>query len=211
MIKVVLCMGCRFGIYGKMFATGVDQGITKFVEAGSYLERCSFKVDLIKDKGGGSYKEGLLSMFKNHPEYDREFIEIDHENWKIPRLFEPKGFLGYDSIECFNFFHYFENNPNKTEEHVKQKCSWKKPSRGWHFDCKVESIKDLLYLSLLGYTENDCKLSAMIRYGLIKRPEALDKLNSINSGIMSSKERTLSFMENIGLGQATRSFAGIII
>lgn len=192
MIKVILCMGCRFGIYGQMFKAGAKRNICKFVEGGSYLERCSFKFDLLEEKGRGSYKQGLLNGLDICGNRNRECVEIDHENWKSPKLFNQKGFLEYDSIQCFNFFQYFENNPDLIKAHVENVYGWSSPKRNWHFDCKMEIINDLLYLSFLGYTENDSNLSMMIRYGLLKRDEAMERIMDINRGIINSKEEVAS-------------------
>lgn len=208
-IKVALCMGCRFGIYGKMFQAGFERGVHKFVEAGSYLERSSFKVDLIKKIGEGNYLNGLLSCLDENPWCDRSQVEIDHENWRNPKLFKPKGFSHYDEVKCINFFHYFENNPFLSKEIVKKECSWKDPSNDWHFDCRIELVKELLFLSLLGYTENDCKISTMIRYNLISREEAKKQIEKKNVEIKASFEEACIFLEKLKLGHLINSFKKI--
>ncbi len=203
MLKVVLCMGCRFGINGQMFRAGEEIGIRKFVEASSYLEPSSYKAALLKNLGNGVYKEGLLAGLRDNPLYgedDRRLVEIDHENWRSPKLFEPRGFDGYARVSQFNFYSYVPNDPKAIQQWVQVHLAWDKPEKSWRFDCLLSSIKGLLTLSLLGYTEHNCKLSAMVRHGLMDRPEALRRLDAVHRGIAASREATYRVLEDLGMG-----------
>ncbi len=190
MIKVVLCSGCRHGIRGRMFLEGLKLGISKFVNANSYLEQNPFKIALLEAKGGGDYATGIINGLNENAGYlhgdNVEVIKRDHEYWPSGRIFSDMPEF-YSDIQHFSFDRYFPSNPVICQEAVKRNLNWQCPERSWHFDCQVESFKDLFYYGLLGYTETESKLSSMVRYGLIERSTALIGLTAYREKMQSVK------------------------
>ncbi|MFH1392740.1 MAG: hypothetical protein ABIG90_03700 [bacterium] len=203
MVRVALCAGCRIGISGKMFELGKNKNISKFVSSASYLELAPFKAALMKAKSDGSEKEGLLIGLNENPLYNQgdslEAIMIDDEHCHETQLSGKKGFRLYPEIRYFDFTDYIPNIPSKYEKIVKERLGWQRPERSWHFDCMIESFKDLFYYGILGYTETDFKLSSMIRYNLISREEAIKQLLEARRKIINSREGIFSLMQDLGV------------
>lgn len=181
MIKVVLCSGCRYGIRGQMFLEGLNFGVSKFVNANSYLEQNPFKIALLENKGDGSYAKGVIKGLNENSGYwhgdNIEVIKRDHEYWPSGKIFSDMPEF-YNRVQQIHFDKYFTSDPAICKQVVKKRLNWQSPERSWHFDCQVESFKDVLYYGLLGHTEVESKWSAMIRHSLISREVALERLHS---------------------------------
>lgn len=188
MVKVALCAGCRYGIRGQMFQEGLKIGIRKFVNANSYLEQNPFKIHLLKSKNGGNYWDGVLAGIEENSAYGHsdniQVIERDHEYCPSVQIVSSVPDF-YAEIQHFSFDRYFPNDPIRAEEAIRERLSWTCPERSWHFDCQIEPFKDIFYYGLLGYTETEAKLSAMIRYGLLDREAAMIKLDVYRKGMQS--------------------------
>lgn len=207
MIRVALCAGCRVGISGKMFALGENKGITKFINAASYLELAPFKSALMKAKGDGNERLGLVRGLKENPFYNHsdniQTIILDDDHCHETQLAGEKCFKLYPKIQYLDFHRYIPNIPSQSERAVKKRLNWNKPKRSWHFDCFVESFKDMFYYGILGYTETDYKLSAMSRYNLLSRGEAINRLLNTRERIVNGKEEIIRLMNQLGIGHLT--------
>ena len=214
MIKVVLCSGCRYGIRGQMFHEGLKFGINKFVNANSYLEQNPFKIALLSAKGSGSYAKGILAGLHENKGYlqgdTMDVVKRDHEYWPSGKVFSEMPEF-YSQIQHFSFDRYFPSNPNVCQKAVEKHLNWTCPERSWHFDCQVESFKDLFYYGLLGYTETESKLSAMIRHGLISRDGAIEKLNAYRERMQFAKTEVEELLEEMDISHllpAINDFCG---
>jgi len=181
LVRVALCSGCRYGITGKLYEYANSKyNIKKFVSAASYLELAPFKNELLKEKGNGNSKYGLIKGLGENPAYNfDQNIEIilrdDNLTYKIKSNYTgvKSNFSNYKLID---FDDYFPNNPSYYEKEVKKRLNWNCPKNSWRFDCIIESFKDFFYYGLLGYTETDYKISEMIRYKLIDSNEGLKQI-----------------------------------
>ncbi len=202
MIKVVLCAGCRYGIRGQMFHEGLKLGISKFVNANSYLEQNPFKISLLNIKGKGNYADGILAGLHENEGYlqgdTMDVIKRDHEYWPSGKVFSEMPEF-YSQIQHFSFDRYFPSHPDACQKAVKKNLEWKCPERSWHFDCQVESFKDLFYYGLLGYTETESKLSAMVRHGLLNRDMAIQELNDYHEKMRFAKTEVEGLLKEIGI------------
>jgi len=203
MVRVALCAGCRTGISGKMFALGKSKNITKFVNAASYLELAPFKATLMRAKGIGNEKLGLLKGLEENPLYNHgdsiQTIMMDDDHCHKTQLAGGKSFELYPEILYLDFDQYIPNIPSQYEAIVKKRLNWSRPERSWHFDCFAESFKDVFYYGMLGYTETDYHLSAMVRHGLLSRDEAINQLLSARKEIIGSRERVFEHMKQFGV------------
>ncbi len=178
MVRVLLCAGCRYGITLNLYELGLKNGIHKYFSGASYLELAPFKEELIAAcSPEGDLDDGLRRLLKDYPAIDYEdnlmVIERDHHlKYKSNNTADRQMKAG-ENIQLFDFDAYFENDPDFVEAFVREKYGWKKTNRSWHFDCDIEDIKDVFYYGLLGYTEMDFRMAAMVRYGLATREEAL--------------------------------------
>jgi len=204
MVRVALCAGCRVGISGKMFELGKSIGITKFVNAASYLELAPFKAAIMKAKGDGNEKLGLIRGLKENLLYNHgdniQTIMLDDDHCHETQLTGEKFFKLYPKIQYFDFHRYIPNIPSQYEIAVKKRLNWNRPERSWHFDCLVESFKDMFYYGILGYTETDYKLSAMVRYHLLSRNKAINQLLNTRRKLVNSKEEIIELMNQLGVG-----------
>ncbi len=202
-VRVLLCVGCRYGITENLYKRGEEMGIQKFVSGASYLELAPFKEELLKAKSEkGDIDEGLEKILSERPELDWR------ENLDRIRLDQKYKYKNNDSLEnnfqkgykyqLYDFDDYFENVPSETEKEVIKRYDWKKTNRSWHFDCRIEDLKDVFYFGILGYTELDFKLSAMVRYHLISREDALKQLYEQAIDIRNSFPRMVELLNELG-------------
>jgi len=204
MVRVALCAGCRFGITGALFTAGRDRGITKFVNAASYLELAPFKPALMLAKGEGSERHGLLRGLSENAAYEHSdnhaVIMRDDDHCHETQLSNGAAAARYPGVQYFDFDEYLPNVPNHSESVVRQRLKWSRPARSWHFDCQVEVFKDVFYYGLLGYTETDNHLSALVRHGLASREEAVNRLEEARDLIIHGLPAVLSLMDELGTG-----------
>ena len=76
------------------------------------------------------------------------------------------------------FYEYHNWNPKEIKEYIKARVDWKIPGEkeDWHSDCLFHFFKEYMFQSMLGASYTDAFLSNQIRYGLLSREEALEKL-----------------------------------
>lgn len=204
MVRVALCAGCRFGITEALYSKGDELGIKKYVSAASYLELAPFKEELLTQKGYGDDKVGLMEGLKVNDCYDFDdnltYILRDHEyKYKGKLSCDDDKITMFKNYELYDLDKYMANTPQQIEEFVIENLNWVRPERSWHYDCLIEEIKDVLYYGMLGYTESDFKLSAMVRHKLITSEEAKYQIEIVRSMIRNSFPQTVEFLRSVGL------------
>lgn len=194
MVRVLLCTGCRYGITENLYREGKKQGIKKYISGASYLELAPFKEELLQSNSSdGNIDIGLENALKNYPLLGEDVLSLiwRDQRYKYKNNHTLGNNIKTDEYEytLFDFDDYAENNPEEIEKQVVKKYGWQRPERSWHFDCIIEEFKDVMYYGLLGYTELDFKLSAMVRYNLITRNEAQKRIQISNENLKNSYER----------------------
>lgn len=207
MVRVATCVGCRHGITGAMYKEGERVGVTKFMSGASYLELAPYKAELMKRKGNGDEHKGLEVGLKENPGYgwsqeNLALIDRDDKHCYKADISGKKSMAMYPNVQFFDLDTYVPNLPERNENEVKERLGWERPARSWHFDCQVETFKDVLYYGKLGYTETDYNLSAMVRYGLIDRHEAVRRLSNAREEIVNSERAVLNLMDQLGVGDS---------
>lgn len=192
--RVLLCVGCRYGITENLYNRGARMGITKYVSGASYLELAPFKEELLMKRSPfGNIDEGFENVIRCYEK------ELDYgNNLDLIRRDQKYKYKNNDTLsnnfgthykyQLFDFDNYFENIPEKVEAAVTERFDWKKTDRSWHFDCIIEDFKDVLYYGMLGYTELDFKLAAMVRYGLLTKDESLKQVKAQTDKLENSYE-----------------------
>jgi len=86
--------------------------------------------------------------------------------------------LKYPSITNIYFFDYYEWNPHIILDELINKYNWEMPDaeNDWHSDCVFNILKDYQFQKMFGVSYLDAYLSNQIRYGLITREDAWNKL-----------------------------------
>lgn len=205
MIRVALCAGCRYGITGELYEIAHSKyNIKKFVSAASYLELAPFKGELLKEKGDGNSKYGLIKGLAENENYNfAKNIEVilRDDNLEYKARNENGKVLSqeFKNYRLFDFDKYLPNNPDEYERTVKEKLNWQRPERSWHFDCLIETFKDFFYYGLLGYTENEFKISQMIRYNLLTREQGLQQLEAYYDTMDNSIYSVLELLEEFDM------------
>ena len=131
-----------------------------------------------------------------------DVIMLEDEHCHKTQLTGGGVYRLYPDVRFFDFDSYFPNDPDLYAKSVRERFGWKAPADGrdWHFDCLIEPFKDLFYYGTLGYTEMDYRLSAMVRFGLIDRSEAINQLMVARRGAVGGCEKMFNLMENLGVG-----------
>ena len=208
LVRVVLCAGCRYGITRELYAAGVRAGIRKYVSAASYLELAPFKEELLERRGGGDLDAGFRQLMSEHPEYDygdnmKYIIRDNGLKYKSNRQDDCGGLKErIKEYQLFDLDNYLPNDPEKVEAEVVRRFGWQRPERSWHFDCEIEAVKDVFYYGLLGFTETDFKLSAMVRHGLMDLEEARRQLSVVRYDLEHSYSRMSKFLCRYGLEES---------
>ena len=209
LVRVVLCAGCRYGITQDLYEQGKARGIHKYVSAASYLELAPFKEDLLASWGDGDADKGFRHLMQHYGEYyklgDNQFyIERDNGYKYKSNRADDKGGLKdrLKDVKLFDLDNYLRNDPETIEREVSERLGWHRgqSGRSWHFDCIIEEVKDMFYYGLLGYTETDFKLSAMVRHGLLTVEEARHQLSVVRHGLAHSYPSMEQFFLSQGLG-----------
>ena len=212
MVRVALCAGCRYGITGNLYnIADSNYNITKFVSAASYLELAPFKNELLKEKGNGNSKYGLIRGLAENVNYNfSNNIEIilkdDNLEYKSKAGSEKKIASEFHNYQLFDLDDYIANDPEKYERAVKKRLGWERPDKSWHFDCIIEDFKDFFYYGLLGYTENEFRLSQMIRYNLLSRDEAIKEIYLYRKKMKTSLNIIIKHLELLDLLYLKKDF-----
>ena len=209
---VALCAGCRYGITGNLYRLADEKyKIKKFVSAASYLELAPFKAELLKEKGNGNNKYGLLKGLIENEKYnfdDNIEIILNDDDLAYKSISNGKKTISHEfkNYKLFDLDDYIENNPDEYEKAVTERLSWKRPEKSWHFDCIIEEFKDFFYYGTLGYTENEFKLSQMIRYNLISRDDALKEIYHYRNKMKNSLKTILQLLDELHLSYLNDEF-----
>lgn len=205
MVRVLLCVGCRYGITENLYREGEGRGVKKYISGASYLELAPFKEEILEDKSKArNMDDALNECLKLYPEldYDDNFDLIRRDQkfkYKNNETLSNNISSATYRYQLYDFDDYTENNPFEIEKIVREKYDWECPDRSWHFDCIVEEFKDVFYYGLLGYTEMDFKLAAMVRYKLLSKAEAEERLNKFNQEIKRSFNKMRDKLLEYGL------------
>lgn len=213
MVRVLLCVGCRYGITENLYKIGEKMGVTKFISGASYLELAPFKEELLQDKSpSGNIDDGLARGIEQYRGLDWEdnlSLILRDQKYKYKNNNTQGNNIaskGY-KYTLFDFDNYVENNPEYIQAVVKEKYGWDCPERSWHFDCIIEEFKDIFYYGLLGYTETDFKTSAMVRHNLLTKAQAHHRMLQNNLNLRYSFKKMTEMLSAYGMEEYTEQLA----
>jgi hypothetical protein len=86
--------------------------------------------------------------------------------------------LRYRGLTHIYFYDFIDWQPKTIVENLTSRVGWEKPNApdDWRSDCSLNAFKEFMFQSMLGSSYTDAFLSNQIRYGLMTRAEAWEKL-----------------------------------
>jgi len=107
----------------------------------------------------------------------------------------------YPSVKQIFFFDYYDWDPNHIIDKLKSKADWEPPkdvADDWHTDCVYHIIKEYMFQKMFNVAYIDGFLSNQVRYGILTRAEALNKLIKCKEELAVKIHKTIDFA---GLGE----------
>ncbi len=114
------------------------------------------------------------------------------EGWRKLNPFLGVSFKN-KRVKTIYFFDYIPYNPFKFVEILKKEMLWEDPSgKGMRLDCKLHRIRNYDYLERTGITQDGFILANLVRNGLLKRPDAIQKEEAIQEKLELDCKNILS-------------------
>ena len=92
-------------------------------------------------------------------------------------------------------FEFIEWNEQEVLSRIKSELNWDYPRKlnsSWRFDCRIEHLKDFMYMKTIGVTDRDSFYSIMVREGLMTRDDALLRLQKENKLHLDEMQQLLN-------------------
>jgi hypothetical protein len=202
----MVCIACKTMWY-EIIKIAKKNKVHLIVDGGNHFELTSFKNELLNvrwdNKADTIIIKTLFSLLK--------------ETIKNPAYYHPsclstmiKGYLFADhysigsrivspGLTKINLFRYIPWDEHEVLSRITSELNWNYPERlgtTWRFDCKVDHLKNCLYIKTIGTTEKEDFYSKLIRAKKITRQEALERLKIENK---IQWEDIKSLMEQVGI------------
>jgi hypothetical protein len=185
----MMCIACKLMWYNTLRIVKRHH-ISSLVAGGNPLEETSFKKELL-DVSHDTPMEttmikstiGILKGIVRNPRYlVPEFIPTMILGFLFADAYSFGSRIYGSKIQRYNLFTYIPWNEQEIITRISNELEWKYPpgKSTWRFDCKVETIKSLMYQSTVGMTEKEDFYSRMIREGMISRDQACEYLEMEN-------------------------------
>lgn len=105
----------------------------------------------------------------------------------VPRCIPPRAKrlarLVRPSWMYISLFDFIPRRESEIMDVITNELGWKKyhySNTPWRADCKVNLLKNAMYLRTVGFSKNDDMLSDQVRQGVIGREDALERLRKDN-------------------------------
>ncbi len=179
----LMCLACK-PMYLEFFRAARRNNIGLIVDGSNPNEATTFKIEAqrgrgtqslfswkaISNVGGKATKNWDYLRGCNFIPAIHTFLSLNgstpYLRWKYPEIFK----LGY-----FYFHPYHEKEINECLRRI----GWEKAKDNkspWRFDCEIDSLKNYLFQRVIGANEKDDLFSKNIRWGLMTREEAMNRL-----------------------------------
>ena len=185
-----VCAHCK-SWWPEFFKVACDNDISLIVIGSNPLETASFKKAGL---GGARTYHRVSNLPKILGRSIKEIMANPRyltTNW----IMVLKMYLGashstpymkwrYKDIKVVRFFDYFRWIEKEVESTITRDLGWQKSSEvvsSWRFDCRLDYVRRLMYVSTTGVTELRDLLSKMIRENQITRETALERLSKEES------------------------------
>ncbi len=206
----LMCLACK-PMYLEFFKIARRNRIEFIIDGSNPNEATTFKIEAQGGRGARSLfsRKAIVNVGRkatSNLRYFRAcnilpalhtFLSLNgntpYLGWKYPEITK----LGY-----FYFHPYREKEINDCLREI----GWKKAKDNkspWRFDCEIDSLKNYLFQKVIGANEKDDLFSKNIRWGLMTREEAMNRLEEgevnieIVERVLSKVNMKLSDLENI--------------
>jgi hypothetical protein len=205
----LLCSGCRTGYVRGLARTAREFEIPLVITGGGEPER-SFAQRLLSPTNSRGRKmeliSGMIREWVHNPYYvaDPQFVSRLAVEFFYRFLHSEK-----DAVNTVPLFRYIGWDEQTIVSTIEEKMQWKKAqytNSTWRSDCKINELKNYLYLHSLGFTKHDELLSGMVRKGMMDRGTALRRLaedNVISEPFLVALSNELGFDRRV-LAQAVQ-------
>jgi hypothetical protein len=195
----LMCLACK-PMYLEFFKIARKNRIGFIIDGSNPNESTTFKIEARGGRGAASHFswKSFITNFGgktiSNVRYFKAcnlipaihtFLSLDgntaYLEWKYPDITK----LGY-----FYFHPYREKEINECLREI----GWEKAKDNkspWRFDCEIDSLKNYLFQKVIGANEKDDLFSKNIRWGLMTREEAMNRLEECEVNI-EIVERVLS-------------------
>jgi glucosamine--fructose-6-phosphate aminotransferase (isomerizing) len=178
-----LCTGCRTAYVRGLVKTARDYQCPLVLTGGGEPER-SFAQRLLSSTGSRGKTLTLISGFLREVIRNPRYLgSVRFLRLAARELYHRYLHRRRTKVRTTSIFRYIAWNEEQVTSMIEDELGWKKApysSSSWRSDCKLNELKNFLYLRMLGFTKHDELLSGMVRRGLIAREEALERLTSDN-------------------------------
>ena len=153
-----------------IFTYGVLVNCRKITDFGKTLvHKLKYDYYLIRDNIDAKAPEGWRKF--------SPFLQVSFNNKKVQTIF---------------FYDYVPNNPFKHIEILKRELAWKAPfNREARMDCKLHCFPQYDLLRRTGITMDGFYLANLVRKGLLKRADAIEKEETIKKNLTRECQETL--------------------
>ena len=179
----LLCLACK-PMYLEFFRIAEENDIGLIVDGSNPNEVTTFKVESRVGAGAKRHYK-MRAMINMGREMLRNYSYLKPCNF-LPGIKTLMSLDGnriylryrYPKIYKIGYFYFHQYSEKKIEETL-GKIGWEKASENkspWRFDCEIDSVKNYLFMKIIGATEKDDLFSKNIRDGLMTREEAMKRL-----------------------------------
>ena len=185
----MICIACKTMWYNFLKIVKKNK-ITCIVSGENPLEETTFKKELLdvrhdtpKEVTFTKSTKGIIKGIMKNPRYLRpQFFSTMLMGYLFADPHAYGSRLYGKDITRLQLFNFIPWNEKEIITRISKELGWKYPegSSTWRFDCKVELIKNVMYMMTVGMTEKEDFYSMMIREGMITRDQALTYLELEN-------------------------------
>jgi hypothetical protein len=193
------CMGCKSRVLLMDYKMAIRHKIPLIINGGTPYEYASYKTELMKMVPGSSrrrsYAAGYLHQVAKNPSLvtDPYCFLMQGVEFFTHLNFNPAAHRLVRSLYRISFIDpywmFIRWDEKQVMSTLKEKLDWKNfpgMKTTWRGDCYIGPIRQFLYYAMLGYSDKDAHLSALVRDGQITRAEALERITEENESSLDS-------------------------
>jgi len=213
----IVCIGCKPAWF-EIYKIAKQRGVCCIASGGNPFEVISFKKELVgisrdeaPERAFFKYVYSLREILKNSAYFSPICLQTLMKSYLFGNPYSIGLRLYERNMTWVEMFNYIVWDEREIEPRIKSELGWESPTHlesSWRFDCRVKHLVDFMYIKTLGMTDKDDFYAKMVREGLMKREDALRRLQSENKLYMDEIELLLeqagfedvSFLERLDGG-----------
>lgn len=187
----ILCVGCAEGYVEPANTLAMKHGISLVIQGGCPVEK-NLKWINPSNPGASGKKARILLAMRELQEimttpiffdlrYSRNILRHLTSTTMLMNYATSKFFRKKSKVAREHYFHYCKWDENEIVETLESNLKWRRAegrSSTTRFDCRLHLILDALCSKYLGISDKEMTYSLMIRRNMIKRTEAIQRLET---------------------------------